>query len=64
MKLQSLMNNRAMRFTSQYPLLLAAVKAVSYVWAQKRVVDAASPAPASLYFLEAVGFRMCASEKL
>jgi hypothetical protein len=50
------MQQKGIRFNSQYPLLLAAVKAVSYMWAKARESVPEAAAPPSLYFLEAVLF--------
>jgi hypothetical protein len=52
-----------MRFNSQYPLLLACVKAVCFVWAERRDLDPSAAPPGSLFFLQAVSF-CCMTESI
>jgi hypothetical protein len=53
-KLQALLVGSGMRFNSQYPIFLACVKAVGFVWAEAREKEPTVAAPPSLFFLQAV----------
>lgn len=54
LKLQTLLTASGMRFNSQYPIILACVKAVCFVWAQAREAEPTATPPSSLFFLQAV----------